>query len=407
MTVPAAQKQDTRAAASLWILLVGNFLIGTGVLMPTGMLAEVAASFRVNTTIAAQLLTVSGIVIGIGAPLLAYATDRIDRRALLTLCMAVYAAGHLASVFAPNITALLTIRALTVTAAAVFSPQAAATVALVVPPERRESGVAFIFTGWAMAVVLGVPMAGFAAAELGSNAVYLGMTALCGLWGVITWSVLAPSMVVPRLDLSAARSVITHPQLVAVLIVTMLSAAGQFVVFCVLSPLLRDGFGAAPEQVPFAFIIAGIAGIVGNILATRLVGRFGNDASSAASILSLGLGLAAFALAFGNFSASLVAIFIWGLGSFSVTSLQQSRLMRVAPALASVTIALNTSVLYLGQAIGAVTGSLAIQSGTTPVVVWLALPFVCSAFLLSLAIPYLNRSAADRPDRETSGHNKV
>lgn len=112
---------------------------------------------------------------------------------------------------------------------------------------------------------------------------------------------------------------------------------------------------------------------------------------SAASILSLVIGIAAFAMAFGNFGFGLIAIFIWGLGSLAIISLQQSRLVRIAPTLASATIALNTSVLYLGQAIGVVTGSLAIGGDVSSLVAWLAMPFVCTALIISIAIPYFGR----------------
>lgn len=384
------QKQDTRVTATLWVLLFGNFLIGTGVLMPTGMLSGIAGNFQVSVTAAVQLLTVSGVVIGFGAPILAYVTNKMDRRTLLVLCLVIYAAGHVASALVSSFAALIMIRALTVTAAAVFSPQAAATVALLVSPDKRDSAIAFIFTGWALAVVLGVPIAGFASVQFGWDTVYLGMAVLCALWGLATWLVLKPRLVVAPLDLTAWMTVITHPQLLAILTVTLLSVSGQFAVFSVLSPILSAGFGVTAEQLPLAFISAGIGGIAGNVLAVRAVGKFGSDAVSAASILSLVVGIAAFALAFGNFGLGLLAIFIWGLGSFAVTSLQQSRLVRVAPALASATIALNTSVLYLGQAIGVVTGSLAIQGAISPLVAWLAMPFVCAALVLSMAIPHFN-----------------
>src|SRR4029079_19034803 len=44
------------------------------------------------------------------------------------------------------------------------------------------------------------------------------------------------------------------------------------------------------------------------------------------------------------------------LGTFSSNSLQQSRLIAHAPALASASVALNTSTIYLGQAVGAGVG---------------------------------------------------
>jgi predicted MFS family arabinose efflux permease len=391
------QKKDTRTAASLWLLLVGNFLIGTGVLMPTGMLGELAGSFQVSIATAVQLLTVSGVVIAAGAPVLAYITTRMDRRMLLTLCLLVYAMGHAVSIFVPSFTVLMMVRAITVMGAAVFSPQAAATVALLVSADKRESAIAFIFTGWALAVVVGVPIAGVTSMHFGWQMVYTGMAAFCALWGLAAWFVLRPRLIVAPLDLTAWKTVMTHPQLLAILTVTMLSVSGQFAVFSILSPILKTGFGATPDQLPFAFISAGIGGIAGNIIASRTVGRFGNNTISAAAILSLVMGIAGFALAFGSFGLGLIAIFVWGLGSFSVTSLQQSRLVRVAPTLASATIALNTSVLYLGQAIGVVTGSFAIQGVMSPLVAWIAMPFVCAALIISMAIPYFDRNGPGNP----------
>jgi DHA1 family inner membrane transport protein len=46
------------------------------------------------------------------------------------------------------------------------------------------------------------------------------------------------------------------------------------------------------------------------------------------------------------------AIAIWGLGFSAGFSAQQARLVALAPAQASVSIALNTSATYLGQAVG-------------------------------------------------------
>jgi DHA1 family inner membrane transport protein len=48
---------------------------------------------------------------------------------------------------------------------------------------------------------------------------------------------------------------------------------------------------------------------------------------------------------------------VWGHGTFSSNSLQQSRLIAHAPALASASVALNTSTIYLGQAIGSGVGA--------------------------------------------------
>jgi DHA1 family inner membrane transport protein len=47
---------------------------------------------------------------------------------------------------------------------------------------------------------------------------------------------------------------------------------------------------------------------------------------------------------------------IWGLGFASSNSMQQVRLVAAAPQLASASVSLNTSFLYVGQAIGSAIG---------------------------------------------------
>ena len=50
------------------------------------------------------------------------------------------------------------------------------------------------------------------------------------------------------------------------------------------------------------------------------------------------------------------SVAVWGLGFASTNSMQQVRLVSAAPELASASVSLNTSVLYVGQAVGSAIG---------------------------------------------------
>jgi DHA1 family inner membrane transport protein len=50
------------------------------------------------------------------------------------------------------------------------------------------------------------------------------------------------------------------------------------------------------------------------------------------------------------------SVAIWGLGFASTNSMQQVRLVAAAPPLAGASVSLNTSVLYIGQAVGSAIG---------------------------------------------------
>ena len=67
-------------------------------------------------------------------------------------------------------------------------------------------------------------------------------------------------------------------------------------------------------------------------------------------------GVTGWALCAGIYPLMACSVAVWGLGFASTNSMQQVRLVGAPPALASASVALNTSVLYIGQAVGSAIG---------------------------------------------------
>ncbi len=84
--------------------------------------------------------------------------------------------------------------------AAIFTPQAAATVGLLVPPNRRAGAIAFIFIGWSAASVAGIPMGSYLATLVGWRSVMAGMGVACALAAAGVWAVLPSGLFVQRLN---------------------------------------------------------------------------------------------------------------------------------------------------------------------------------------------------------------
>jgi MFS transporter, DHA1 family, inner membrane transport protein len=377
--------------AALWAFLFGNFIIGTGVLLPAGLLNVVMADFSLTASQAGRLMLVGGIVVGIGAPVFAALTSRIERRFLLTGALLLYAAGHLVSALAPSFELQLIIRALTVVGAAIFTPQAASTVGLLVPTEKRAAAIAFVFIGWSAASVAGIPLGTLLADALGWRWVYGLMAGLTLLSALAVWLTLRPGLYVTPLSSAAWKSALSSPLLWLVFCVTLCSMSGQFMLFGYIAPILKQGFGANAQAISVMFAVVGLAGVFGNTLASRLVGRLGVDRVIAAGLLSLCVGFLGVALSWGNLAAAMFAAVFWGLGSFSSNSLQQSRLVALAPPLAAATVALNTSVVYLGQSIGSWTGGELVDGGHMTLAPYVALAFMTTALGLSVMATRLTR----------------
>lgn len=354
---------DRDANRALWALLAGNLLIGTGVLLPAGLLSVMMADLGIAAGQAGLIVTVGGLVVGFGAPVLAGLTSQVDRRLLLAVALGLYVLGHVGAAVTSDFGLLLAFRALTVVGAAIFTPQAAATVGLLVPTDRRGGAIAFIFIGWSLASVLGIPLGSLAGEAIGWRTTYLVMAGLSALGMVLVWRVVPGGLRVQALALASWVRVLTDLRLLCVLAVTMFSMSGQFTLFTYVSPILTQGYGLGADAVGLTFLASGAAGVAGNYAASRLAGRFGVERSILAALVSVCAGLLVIAAGWGSYGAFLAGVCLWGLGGFAANSLQQSRLVSMAPALASATVALNTSVVYLGQSLGSATGGQLIAAG--------------------------------------------
>jgi predicted MFS family arabinose efflux permease len=336
--------------------MLGNIVTGCSVLAPAGMLSELSRELDVSIRAAGLLITFGAIVLCIGSPLAAWLTSRIERRTLLTATLAGLAFTNIASAFAPDYNSLMIIRLVMLAIGALYTPQAAGTAALIVPLEKRGSTIAYIFLGWSLAAAVGLPLITFFASRFGWHAVYAGIGALgCFSFMLLAWRLPAGLMGAP-VDLKTWADVGRNRMIVLLLLITTLQMSGQFVVFTFMGPLLTRLTNAGPDGIGLVFALYGVFGFIGIAIATRIVDSWGAYKTSLLFTVLMLTGITGWALSAGIYSLMAGSVAIWGLGFASTNSMQQVRLVAAAPALASASVSLNTSVLYIGQAVGSAIG---------------------------------------------------
>ena len=374
------------ARASLWALMFGNLAIGTGVMVVAGVLNELAADLAVAPPVAGQLISVAAIVMAVGAPLAAAFTSRWDRRKLLALSLAWYAAGLIASAMAATFPQLLGLRMATVISAAIFTPQAAATAALVSPPETRGRAMAFTFLGWSIASVFGVPVGSLLSGAFGWRTAFAATGVLAGAGSIAVFLTLPSSLRVERLSVQSWAAVGRHSLLPSVLLVTVLSASGQFGVFAFIGPYLLWLVDADANGRAAALALLGAFGLVGNVLVARRIDRLGPDRAVQLTATAVLAGVALLSAGHHVLMVAGLALSLWGVGLFGLNSAQQVRLATIAPPLASASIALNTSAIYLGQAIGTAVGGVVYARAGIAYLPWFGAALIALALALSLRI---------------------
>jgi predicted MFS family arabinose efflux permease len=337
-------------------LMLGNIVTGWAVLAPAGMLKELSEGLDVSIRTAGLLITFGAIVLCVGSPVTAWLTSRIERRNLLGATLAILALTNIASAFAPDYASLLAIRLVMLAVGALYTPQAAGTGALIVPEQKRGSTIAYIFLGWSLAAAVGLPLITFIASRYGWRAAYGGI----GAMGLVCFLLLAwrlPSgLLGAPVDLKTWIDVGRNRMIVLLLLITTLQMSGQFTVFTFMGPLVTKLTGAGPDAIGLIFMIYGVSGFLGAAIGTRIVDSWGAYRTSLLFIVVMLTGISGWALSAGSYPLMACSVAVWGLSFASANSMQQVRLVGAAPALASASVSLNTSVLYIGQAIGSAVG---------------------------------------------------
>jgi DHA1 family inner membrane transport protein len=92
--------------------------------------------------------------------------------------------------------------------------------------------------------------------------------------------------------------------------------------------------------------------------------------------------MVALPLAAGSWGLLIAVLLVWGTAGFGMMAPQQSRLAALAPAQAPLLLSLNTSMLYLGTATGAIVGGALASSLGFERLAWAGVPFVAAGLAL-------------------------
>ena len=379
-TAPAPQAP---LPTSLWALLFGNFVIGTGIMVVPGTLNDISHSLQISTATAGQLISAAALMVCLGAPVFATLIRNWDRRQLLALSMAWYGALHLVCASLPGFSALLPLRILAVIPAAIFTPQAAACVGLLVPPTHRGRAITMVFLGWSVASVLGMPMAAWIGGTWGWRTAFILIGLLSFASALWVWRAMPDGVKPLALTLESWRSTLKSPALMLCIAVTALYSAGQFVLFSYFAPYFKTTLQTTPAQLSLLFGWFGAFGFLGNMLASRYIDRVGAPRMVLVCVGLMALSLLAWPLGTSLALAAVVCI-PWALGCFSSNSAQQARLVGLGPTLAGGSIALNTSAMYAGQALGAAGGGWLIAADQMDALHWLGFGGLLAAMAVSM-----------------------
>jgi predicted MFS family arabinose efflux permease len=345
-----------------YLLAAGAFAVGTSGYIVSGVLPAVSHDLNVSSATAGQLVTVFAIAYAIASPLLAAATGRWERRRLLVVALLVSALGNALSAIAPNYELLLATRVISALGAAVFTPAATAVATIMSPPERRGRAVALVFGGLTFALILGVPAGNLIGASIGYHGVF-ALVALVSLLGAVAVRIGIPAVAAPPVvGLRERFAVARDSRVLMVLAMTVLACLAAFSVFTYIAPLLTETAGVHGTTISLLLFVYGLGGAIGNTLGGRAADRYGSRMPLLVVFSVFIVVLATLPLTAVTPVTAGIALFVWGLFTWSVNPPIQHWLIELSPTNAGLALSLNASAIYLGVGLSGVFGGVVINS---------------------------------------------
>ena len=362
----------------LYLLALCNLVIGTGVFVLTGILVPISQSLQVSVAAAGQAMTVYALSTAVLAPLTLVLTRGWARRNALTFGMATFGAGNLLCALADGLPLLLAGRVL-MGVGAVFVPVAAGIAVVLVGQARRGRALSLVFLGMSLSYVVGVPIGAWLGFRFGWQWP-IGMVAALSLLSCVALRVLCPADIeAPSASFRGVWPLLRQREAFWTLGMTLLYFVAIFIVSSYIGPVMQALLPMSNERLSFTLMLFGLSGVIGTVLGGWCQDRFGALRSLRALICLLGLMMLLLPLTQGHYAPMVVVFVFWGIAGFGMMAPQQTRLAALSPVEAPLLLSLNSSMLYMGTALGAAIGGAASASLGFAPLSWVSLPFALAA----------------------------
>lgn len=341
-------------------LVFAPFAFGTSAFAFVGLIDPMAEGLNVGVPLVGQLQTVFAVACGIGGPVLARLLAGFDRKRLLMIVMVILAIMNAASALAPGFSSIAAIRIIGGLFAALTLPLASTIAVNMVPEIKRPTAIATVLAGYTLAFLVGMPVSTLLGDALGWRAAFwfAGAISVAAL-GVIAMG--APAGVsAPQIgDAGFKRALQGDNPLL--MVVALLGFGATFATVSFIGPVITAVSGLQGAAIGGVQVATGLGSLLGLPVGARLARLPVRTALTSLfcvtivtqALFSLGMlvGLGWLAL------PSLIAAMTFGSAALFATSpVIQTELARTAGPAATIAFALNGSMIYFGQGLGATLG---------------------------------------------------
>jgi DHA1 family inner membrane transport protein len=250
-----------------------SFALGMNEFLMMGILPDIARGLSVPQTQVGNLVSLFAGVYAVCTPLGAAVSSRFRRFDAYMVLGGIFLAGNALSGFATGYAMLALSRLVValvagtmVAVAMTFSPQVAR-------PENRARFMAWVFSGFSIASVAGVPFGTWVAGTFGWRWAFHIVTVIIAVLLVVMLLTLPRRSSTMRVGFFSQFLLFTDPRILLGVACVFFGAAATYVFYTYISPVLTRFGGIAPRYVSLALVVFGLAALFSNLYSGRLARR--------------------------------------------------------------------------------------------------------------------------------------
>ncbi|WP_214703678.1 MULTISPECIES: MFS transporter [unclassified Exiguobacterium] len=267
MKTSSLNRSDWTLVLSLSLL---TFVLGTSEFVIVGILPDIASGLSISIATAGSLVSAFAISFAVGTPITMSLTSHLPKRKLMLGLTILFTVLNLLSSLAPMYEWLLVLRMLTAVVTGVLISLAMLVASESVPPTKRGVAVSFIFGGFTMANVFGVPIGTLIGQQAGWESTFWLTTLLGAVAWIAIYRVLPNQLSQEKASLREQMALLTNPRILIAFLIPAFGFGATYVVYTYLVPILKDVLGVPVAWVSPILFAYGFISIFSNIAAGKI-----------------------------------------------------------------------------------------------------------------------------------------
>ncbi|OFA12068.1 purine efflux pump PbuE [Lentilactobacillus sunkii] len=250
---------------SLVFVLVA-FMLGCNEFIVVGILPDLSAQFHTPISTMGYLVTIFAMVYAVSTPFVTILTSRYSRYKTLLTLMIVFLIGNTLSALSVGYLTMMASRIITATTAGSIISLIMTFASTIAPRDKRASLVSWIFAGFSIASVFGVPIGVAVSTSFGWRYTFWGISVISICTFLLLTQILPKKVKQTKSTIKNQLTILLDPRIYYGVFLVLFTAATMYGYYTYIRPLLTTSMGFSTQSLNWLLFIIGIMSIISNRL---------------------------------------------------------------------------------------------------------------------------------------------